>query len=100
MADNEIKKGSAPVFVHAYRPPGAYGGPAVPVALWGIARQKVGVEGLCDEQQKLDVMAVYYELCQALPSAELTLSTEKTEEVILGELGKTALSDSTVVIKD
>ncbi|HMS31187.1 MAG TPA: hypothetical protein PJ984_02205 [Candidatus Saccharibacteria bacterium] len=94
MADNEIKKGSAPVFVHAYRPPGAYGGPAVPVALWGIARQKVGVEGLCDEQQKLDVMAVYYELCQALPSAELTLSTEKTEEVILGELGRSALGGS------
>jgi len=94
MADNEIKKGSAPVFVHAYRPPRAYGGPAVPVALWGMARQKVGVEGSCSEQQKLDVRAVYDALCRALPSVELTLSTEETEEVILGELGRSALGGS------
>lgn len=92
MADNKINNGEAPVFVHAERVTKDYGGPADPVALWSIARRKVGVEGLCNEQQMNAVRAAYGELCRILPGVELSSPTVKTEEAILGELGKAALS--------
>lgn len=106
MAENETNRETVVPFAHMPRPIRSYGGPADPVAIWAQARKELRIEGTCDEQQRFAVMERYNTLCQGIHGSD-TVSLPKSDKsreasagerlttVMLGEVGKAALTGST-----